>query len=590
MKSSMMALYALLLLPCFRAAAQDPGTAPPDTLEAEDRIGRVEEAEDLPVAELLDAEPATRPPAVTLRSRLIGRTRDAEGYRDGTYAGSRLKSYHRMKLSPGDRFSAGILIEKDPGERRLNDFTAWHVALRSPGLFRTIVIGDFTVESGLGVGLWKGAALAKGPDIAGAVLRKARGIVPYLSSGESAFLRGAAVGLQAGNWSINSFVSRRFLDGSVNQDGTVTSLDAMGYFRTEAEESKRGTLGEGLFGATIHFRDTPGGQIGLTAYRAFFSRLLELNHGDRFRGDRSFLVSCDYRRSAGAWTLFGEWGYANSDAGGSSGAALRPAAGTELVVSVRWYPYRFLSVHGNGFGERAGMSNERGFYFALSVIPARRMKLTAYADLFRFPGGTRAQPFSSGGSERFLQAEGQLAERCRLTLRYTCREEQAEGSATNSYGLFVLEPWIAVRRSIRVNADYRAAGGMRFRGRWEWVLLSPDLSGRAERGMMLLHELTAAPSAVLWWDFRVVIFRTSSYGARLYAYEPDLEGVTSVPVLYGEGIRWSCLVRYSLGRSLSLSVKYADHIRDDVIRIGTGAERLPGNHDAKVGLQLDLAL
>jgi hypothetical protein len=71
--------------------------------------------------------------------------------------------------------------------------------------------------------------------------------------------------------------------------------------------------------------------------------------------------------------------------------------------------------------------------------------------------------------------------------------------------------------------------------------------------------------------------------------EPGLEGVTSSTVLSGKGLRWSALLRWSIRANAALSARYAIGFRDDLRRIGSGADRLPGNRDGVWELQADVA-
>lgn len=589
MKSETPILCVLLLAAAAPVFGQEERSAPPDTFEVEDRIGRIEESTDSPIVELLEPEAPAGHPVLEARLRFMQKLEASEGYRNGSYAGTRLKSYHRMKFRPLNGLAAGVLIEKDAGELRVDDFAAGHVALSGLGPLSMLVLGDYLIESGLGLALWRRAAVARGPDISGAVLRKGRGVVPYLSSDEQAFLRGAAASAVSGPVELSAFVSRRRLDASLDESGAATGLSAGGTFRTSTERSKRGNLTEDLVGASLRVRAGDGSEFGMVLVRSEFSRPIRLDGGDRFSGDHAALESLSYRFRVGNWTLFGEWGRATGAWGGSSGFTVKPAAGMEVVASVRQIPYRFVSFHGAGTGDRSAEGDERGLFAAVRISPIRRASLTCFAVLTRFPGGSGPGRFGSGEKERFLQLECRPADRCLLTLRYARGSSEEEEARTGSFGLRSTVPVERSRRSFRVNVDCTIQGGMRIRGRWEHVESSIDPAGSASNGAMALAELSAAPSAAVWWNLRLIIFRTDSYESRLYALERDLEGVTTMPVLYGSGIRWSCLVRSPRWSGIAISAKFSDHVRDDVRRIGSGDDRLPGNHDASFGLQCDLS-
>jgi hypothetical protein len=585
MRRLMVPTLMLLLAAAARGQAERP-----DSLDQEVRLGDVGEGEDIPAGDLLapDSGRATR--LLEFRSRVAVRTDLPEGYASGAFAGLPFSSYQRLRVFPTGSVSAGVLLEKDPGERRLSDFAAGHIAFRSgEGLIRAAVLGDYLVETGQGLSLWKGIDVGRGADVAGPVARTGRGVVPYLSAGEDAFFRGAAVTLGLGAWRLQGFVSHRSLDATMEGD-VVTGLSSGGFHRTASEESKRGVLGERLAGATLDARFGGGSRAGLSVYRGSFSRQLRIGNGPRFSGDHVTVLSADVRFVDGPWALFGEMAYGNGAAAVSAGCVVRPARTLDVVVAVRSYPYEFYSLHGNAFAARSGMSDERGIYCAVRYAPARRFGVTAYWEMYQFPGGSGRDRFSSGGSARMLEVAADPVERCRLSLRYTERESGGAYAVRDGEGLLAERPATDARRAARCDAEYRSADGVRFRARWELVQYAPAGERGAERGAMVFADLAGKLGEALRWGLRLAFYQASSYDARIVLYEPDLEGVTTMPALVGEGVRWSCLARWAPVRAAAISAKYAVQLRDDVRRIGSGPDRLGGNKDGKVSVQLDLEL
>jgi DNA-binding PadR family transcriptional regulator len=111
-----------------------------------------------------------------------------------------------------------------------------------------------------------------------------------------------------------------------------------------------------------------------------------------------------------------------------------------------------------------------------------------------------------------------------------------------------------------------------------------------EKGSIYYSDLVFLPTKELWLNLRVAFFRTDSYSSGIYEYERDLDGVLTQPVLYGKGVRWYLIIKYTFLEHLNLSAKFSDHIRDDVKKIGSGYDQLPTNHDDRISLQLDWRL
>jgi len=118
----------------------------------------------------------------------------------------------------------------------------------------------------------------------------------------------------------------------------------------------------------------------------------------------------------------------------------------------------------------------------------------------------------------------------------------------------------------------------------------PDLSKSKEHGLMLYQDVVSEIGTGLTFNARLAIFRTDSFDSGIGEYEQDLPGTLTVPVLYGQGVRWYLLANYSLFESLHLSLKYVELIRDDVKTIGSGLDELPGNRDNRISIQFDFNL
>ncbi|HEV8538112.1 MAG TPA: hypothetical protein VGR15_04220, partial [Bacteroidota bacterium] len=314
--------------------------------------------EDSPIIDLVSAgyRKNDPEPAIAVRSRISRRFQEAKGFTDASYAGSSLKSYQRMLLRLTGGLSGGILFTKDPGEQRFNDFNSWNLAFSNAGWLQKAVAGDFRIEAGQGVSLWRGYDFSKGGEVISPAVRRVRGLVSSLSTDEVNYFRGLAVSARFGSLSLLAFWSNRHLGASIDSSGEVTSLYGSGYFRTKSEQARRDVLSEKLYcmRSTIELDGTK--VVGVTLYRTAFSARLSPGGA----GTGYSLAALDYKLSHLSITLFGEWAISNSVIGGISGVLLAPSQDITLVASVRSYPDEFVSLHGLAFGERTGTSNELG--------------------------------------------------------------------------------------------------------------------------------------------------------------------------------------------------------------------------------------
>src|SRR6185436_7332412 len=136
------------------------------------------------------------------------------------YLGNPWKYYARYRFTFEKKLSIGITAEKDPGEEFFHgsqssfDFYSAHLFIKDVGPIRALAIGDYHLEYGQGLALWTGLAFGKTSEVLIAK-KNAPGILPYTSSIEAGFRRGAAVSLGIKKFSLDLFYSNTKFDGNV---------------------------------------------------------------------------------------------------------------------------------------------------------------------------------------------------------------------------------------------------------------------------------------------------------------------------------------------------------------------------------------
>ena len=582
-----------LVFHCAVIAFLNPAIAQIDSLSTRDLVRQdmdqlMEQAapvEDSPLPDLLSQETERSGSTLSIRSRILQLLQRAAGFTSGAYHGSPVKSYQRIRVNAGEHLSAGILFEKDAGEVRYDDFTAGNITISGAGPVRKLVLGDFLVEAGEGMALWRGVDLSKGADIISPVQRNERGLIQYLSSDEHNYFSGLAAEFETGILATGVFVSSRSLSASIDSNNRVTGFSTSGYFRTDAENKKRDDVQERLFGWRSAVSFAGGQRVGIAAYTTGFSRRIHLQGATRFEGDEYSLAALNYAFKFLSVSAFGEWALGNGAAGGISGFVLQPASIVRVIASLRHYPSNFVSLHGLGFGER--FPNEDGLYVGLHMKLSRRMSLDSYYDQYRFPAPVPGMNFPSVGSDLFLRLEILPEPQLKVHIRF--QRKVSDGKGENEEGLLPLRSIDEqIVRRLRLDVGYELTHGANVRTKFERVDLGFENSPRNEKGLMMCQEIALTPADRLRLDCSLAFFRSDSYDSRIYATEKDLDGVLAVPALYGRGVRWYILLSYQLSDRCECSAKYSDLLRDDVKRIGTGLDGLPGNHDNRISLQIDL--
>lgn len=544
---------------------------------------QVGESEDVQLAEPEDGRPQST--LVSIRSRFSRKLQLTRGIIDGAYAGSGMSSYQRCILQRGSQLSAGIILEKDAGEARWNDLATAHLLVKDVALVSTLVVGDYYIEAAQGLVLWRGIDFSKGAEVFTPTLRRERGVRPHTSANEHSFLSGVAGELQLGAIHSTLFYSRRQLSASVDSLGSVTSLPSSGLHRTSTEQLHRGNLTENLFG--IRLRSGVNRlHFGTTVYTSGLSRTLMIDAGRRFSGDHLSAFSFDFSVGLEDVALFGEWARVNNIVGGISGIILGQNSNAKFIASVRHYPRNFFTMHGLAFGERSSTSNEQGIYLGVSLKPSRRIRVSSYFDQYRFPESPGSYPFSTGGNDFLIQVAVKPSAGFGLTTRYQRKVSDEPIPLLNSNGFETMILFRQQQHRARLSLDYAMSESVTLRSRVERIWFVG--AGGKETGMLFFEDIRAAVSERFSWHARVVLFNTDSFNSRIYEYENDLDGVFSLPVLYGRGVRWYFLGSFRVTGSLEVSAKYSELLRDDVKYIGSGDEALPGNRDNKIAVQLDV--
>jgi hypothetical protein len=585
----------LLLLICQFAgpiAAQEEA----DSLE----VGRVveEREEQLPIgeepvdADIADGVAVAIPRTmIDVRSRFTGRSPEPRGYRDGTYPGSSIASMQRIRISVGGKGGGSLLLKKDPGERSLDDLFAWNLFLKDVGPMTSIIVGDFVVEGGLGLISWSPYGLKKGSDILAPVLREGKGLTPALSADQIRPFRGLAAGIRLGAFHTDVWWSRRSLAATVpdEDDRSVSGFHTSGLFRTPGELAKRNALVATVAGIRPVWMPGPGIRIGASwlgsSYSVPIATGMLSNHPRR----RISHAGLDADVTFGGIRLSGE-GAAMLDGGTAYmiAAGFSPWQQATWLISVRKTGRGYFAMHGSPFGETPGTTPEHGIYVAMSMRPYRHIRISWYADSFVFPEGRNGSVFPTRGTEALLHMEYTGIRGVRSQFRYmrsTCGINSVRDSDDD---MTARRQFIEQKSGYRCQIDFRISPMIDMRGRFDYHSMTRQPGGSIEHGLMLLQQLRVRMASLLDLCVRMVTFRSDSFESGISLVDLDLPGASSLPVLYGEGMRMGIVAHWSIFAGTTLSVRYSDLVRDDVRGIGTGPDELPANRDSRFGIQLDL--
>ncbi len=516
----------------------------------------------------------------SLRTRSMSDIQKEKGFETGKFDGSPLKLYNRLILKYEEKFRLGVLAEKDAGEKSLNDFTTFHLFAKDLGIIKSAVIGDYIFEFGEGLALWSRYSINKGTETVSILSRGGKGIVPYLSSDENTFFRGAAINISFAGLNLSAFASDKKSDGSIDR-GTneMTSIRSDGLHRNAAENSHKNIIEEKVFGisADCNFGETAS--LGVLYLNSTYENNFRPGSILDPSGNKFISLSASYSLLLNDFTFSGETSFSVNSAASINNIEFKPDKNFSIVFSLRNYPKEYIALHSNGFGEKGGTQNENGFYTGLKLRSGIGI-FSFYYDQFRSPYSNEKIPFSSGGTEFLIYYTVSPFRNTNFKLRYSFSNKDYQSILNDQFG------FIKKRiENLRLELDFSPSNKIRLKSRFNFSYVSSPVP---EKGFLLFQECKYFCSHFFWVNARVILFRTDSYDSRIYEFENDLPGTMYNPLLYGEGMRWYVLIQYKTEFGLTLSAKYSELIKPGLRVMGSGDSEIQGNLDNRLSIQADL--
>jgi hypothetical protein len=533
---------------------------------------------------------------IRYRSRFQQDLQTREGYLNGQYPGSKAKVYNQINFTYDKAkylLEGNVTIEKDPGETSLTDFSSGYIELKNYKFIRDVVVGDYSLTFGQGLGMWSNLGFSKGSVSVDPVKKRGYGINSYSSVNESQFFRGAAADINYKYLDFILFYSNNFFDASIDTTlNEVSSFYFDGYHRTISEKNRQNSAREQLFGGrTVFNKDNL--RLGLTYWTSKFSKQVGVDSTRQlysFSGDKANMLSFDYDFIYRNTNLYGEFARSQSGAvAGLSAFQISFSKIAELVFLYRYYPEDFTPVHSFGFGEKNGNTqNETGFYSGISLLPIKGLEINAYFDQFKFPYRSYSDPTAISGNDFLTNVNWKVDKDLTLNLRYKNENKEDTKTIKDEFGRDVKKIDNRNQMNFRIAFDYDISDRLRVRSRYDYVLVKYDLFGGNNKGNMFYTDLRFVPVQGVTLSTRFIFFDTDDYDSRIYEYEDDIRGVMSNLGVYGKGRRWYAMIKYKPFRFMEISGKYAETYIDGATSIGTGNDQIHTDINNKLNLGMEI--
>ncbi|AFH49403.1 Hypothetical protein IALB_1696 [Ignavibacterium album JCM 16511] len=519
-----------------------------------------------------------------LRSRYGNDLQTRKGFEDGIYLGSKLRAYNRLILKYTKQIQIGFIFDKDAGEKDFNDFSSFHINVKNIGPISNFIAGDYVLEFGQGLMLWSPYSFSKGADAILPVKRKAKIIKPYTSSTEYDFMRGVASTFNYSDFALTVFYSSKKVDANVDTlTNKITSTPKTGLHLTENDLKKKNRVTENLFGGRISYKYQDYLDVGLSGYNSKFSNEFETSSVYELSGNQFRFYSFDYDLNLSQINFFGEFAYNEKSVASLNGLILSPLSNFIITASIRNYPSNYISLHGFGFGEQSGKTNnEFGIYYGIKWKSNFGL-FNLYYDQFRFPYATFENPVSSSGDEIYISFSKKIFNKTNLLLRFkTERKEVSEN--LNDIKSVVRR----TRNSYRSEIVYDVSNKLKLKSRVEYNTYQIKETDRNEKGFLILQDVRFSATKSLLIYGRIILFETDSFNSAVYEFENDLTGVLTNLAMYDNGMRWYLMVRYKPIDIITLSMKYSETYKPNVKTLSSGNNLINNNIDNRISFQIDL--
>ncbi len=523
---------------------------------------------------------------VQIRSRMGSDLQLRDGYLEGNYVGSKLKSYNRILFKYSPNIQAGVITEKDPGEKSFLDYYSYHFSTKNFGELKQLVLGDYNLEFAQGLLLWSSYSFSKGSDATLPVKRNSRSIRAHTGSSEYGFFRGASVNFSLYDFNLLFFYSSKKLDANIDTiSSEIKSLPLTGIHATKTEISRKNSASETIIGSRLEYLLSSSHKFGFTYYKSKFSNPFQKNSASDLSGKNFSFYSFDFDNRFGPVNIFGEVANDMNTTALYGGLIISPLSKFQFASSVRYYPKNFNNLHAFGFGEQSGKTqNEFGIYSGIKFISDLGL-FNIYYDKFKLPYSTLENPVPSVGDEFFITYQKKIFKDFELKLRFKTESNEVTEQTDNIKSLTE-----RIRNSYRFEFDYLVSKKIKLRTRLEYNTYQIDEMNLFEKGFLIYEDIKFSLLNNLTIYGRIILFDTDSFNSAVYEFENDLTGLFSNLAMYDEGIRYYVLIKYKVLKNISLSFKYAETYKPNERFLGSGNNRINGNVDNRMNFQIDINL
>jgi hypothetical protein len=474
---------------------------------------------------------------ISIRSIWSEKTPKETGYAGNPLGISNKFSYRNAA------FFAGATTFKDPYENQYADFYSLYAGVKTEKV--TVLVGDYAMDlgerliSGYPGFVFKSSGIIKAQEST---------VRPYVSGFEDFACRGCAMETKLRMFHGALFVSRNYLDGTIENDSAKRAIYENDYHRTQTELDKKNTIEERLAGFQVAIGNERL-KIATSSLLARYNRHIEPEqaHYYRFSGDRYSLSALHFRFAREHLSLWSEYARSHFTQGNGFilGVSAKPRR-ISIAMLYRDYGETFYSPRAFAFCETE-VRNERGIYSFVSVKAKKNLCLTGYLDIFTRPFPTYFNTLSTQGNELSLSLEAKRG-RVVLLLRYKRKEK-------NSFQ-YQTENLVSIRHNVRCTLKFPLERENTVTFVLEGAYFNVPAIQSNEFAYLASCNLRSQFLKHASGETGFVLFATDSYNSRIYHFINDIPGALYARFFYGHGFDTYLLLKTHLAAHLHLYGKF----------------------------------
>ena len=510
------------------------------------------------------------------------------GYENGKYVGEQWNLYQRYQANYNSdfaNFSAGGIINKNPGERKFNEYSSAYFLFDNPNV--RIIAGDFSVRAGMGNIFGDAFRQSKGINVINPAANFSNNIRPYTSKSDYNLMRGISTRLDFPLFSehrISSTIwySNAPRSATVSRDSTfVSSIFTASTYRTEADIARKNAISEKNIGATVELKNR-NYNVGILLTHFDYDLEIRSSSSRVFAGKDGFMSSIFSSYNFNSITVSGEFSFDNHSNLGAKVGSIYKSRKLDLAFHIRSFDENFRSPYGSIFGEFSYPANEIGTYFGVVWKPQRKYKLSSYFDWFRTYERTYNIDTNVYGYEFFSQFDYSLSSKTSLYSRINYKNKTAQRRENN-----VRTYYQRGKTNFRIAGEHNFSRNFRLKNQLEIVDINNKKVIDGEFGFAGYLEGTYRITNWLRIQGRCSYFATDSYTSAVWQFEYYYPGYSYSPALFLDGVRSFLALQITPIRNLDIHFRYINLYKFDVEHLGSANERINTNQQNRIYCQID---